>query len=427
MSKRISQLTSAATLAGTELVEVSKLSATVTKTATTISADSTDNSYNDSANGFVTAGFTTGKTIKVSGFTGNVANNITSGVVTSVAAGKIIVGGTDGDVIVTDAAGESVTITQWDSMRSTAQDIAGLASAVTIKDEGTNLTTALSSIDFVGAGVTATTSGANVTVTIPGSVGREILSAARTYYVRTDGSNSNNGLANTSGGAFLTIQKAVDVVCDTLDLAGFAVTIQVADGTYTGAVTLKPLPNNGSCVIQGNSGTPANVLISTTSASCFSSGGSVVQAAGVKYTIKDMKLQTTTSGRGIISQNGAVIVFTNIVFGTCVNEHLYVDRLGVITSSGNYSITGGASAHMQANLGGLIANSGKTITITGTPAFVTAFAIGNMCGVISLSSNSYSGSATGKYYDVQLNAVVQSGVTLPGNAAGTTATGGQYA
>jgi len=81
-----------------------------TKTATTISAVAADNSYNDSGNGFVTAGFEVGDSVVVTGFTGNVANNIAHGVLTSVAAGKIIVGGTDGDVIVDDAAGESVTI-----------------------------------------------------------------------------------------------------------------------------------------------------------------------------------------------------------------------------------------------------------------------------------------------------------------------------
>jgi hypothetical protein len=40
-------------------------------------------------------------------------------------------------------------------------------SELTIKEEGSNLTTAASSIDFVGAGVTATNTGNAVTVTIP--------------------------------------------------------------------------------------------------------------------------------------------------------------------------------------------------------------------------------------------------------------------
>jgi hypothetical protein len=49
--------------------------------------------------------------VTVTGFTGNAANNISGGIVTAVTAGKLTIGGTDGDVLVDDAAGESVTIT----------------------------------------------------------------------------------------------------------------------------------------------------------------------------------------------------------------------------------------------------------------------------------------------------------------------------
>lgn len=114
-------------LDGSELLEVSQRSSTVAITAITISALAADNSYNDSANGFVAAGFAVGNRVNVVGFTGNVVNNIKVGTITALAVGKITIGGTDGDVIVDDAAGESVTISKWESRQTTAQEIADLA------------------------------------------------------------------------------------------------------------------------------------------------------------------------------------------------------------------------------------------------------------------------------------------------------------
>jgi hypothetical protein len=122
---RITDLPAAGTITGDELLEVSQLSTSVTRTATTISAQASDNSYNDSGSGFVTAGFVTGDRVRVSGFTGNTANNILVGVVTDVTAGKLTIGGADGNVIVDDAAGESVTITKWVSRRVAVDDLPG--------------------------------------------------------------------------------------------------------------------------------------------------------------------------------------------------------------------------------------------------------------------------------------------------------------
>lgn len=119
MSLRISELPVAGAIAGTELIELSKLSTTITMTAATISADSTTNSFHDSAGGFLTAGFAVGQSINSSGFTGSAANNKTARVITEVTAEDMVFGGTDGDDIVTDAEGESVTLTSWVSNRTT--------------------------------------------------------------------------------------------------------------------------------------------------------------------------------------------------------------------------------------------------------------------------------------------------------------------
>jgi len=81
-----------------------------TITAATLAAVAVDNTFADSGSGFVTAGFEVGDRVTVTGFTGDLANNLVAGVLTAVAAGTLTIGGTDGDVIVDDAAGESVTI-----------------------------------------------------------------------------------------------------------------------------------------------------------------------------------------------------------------------------------------------------------------------------------------------------------------------------
>lgn len=121
--KRITDLLAASTLLGDELVEVSQVSTTVVLTATTISAQASDNSYNDSGSGFLTAGFAVGDRVRVTGFTGDVANNILVGVVTAVTAGKLTIGGADGNVIADDAAGESVSIAKWTSRRALLSDV----------------------------------------------------------------------------------------------------------------------------------------------------------------------------------------------------------------------------------------------------------------------------------------------------------------
>lgn len=128
-AKTIAELIAADPLGGGELLEVSQLSGAVTITAATISAQASDNSFNDSGSGFVSAGFAEGDRVRVQGFTGDVANNIMTGTITALTAGKMTIGGADGDVIVDDAAGENVTISKWTTRRVTATDIVQLVTA----------------------------------------------------------------------------------------------------------------------------------------------------------------------------------------------------------------------------------------------------------------------------------------------------------
>lgn len=84
---------------------------------------------------------------------------------------------------------------------------AGTATPVTVKDEGSNITTALASLNFVGGGVTATNSSDNVTVTIPGGSGvsaalsAAILANSPTGYWKCDEA-AGTSFADSSGNGF---------------------------------------------------------------------------------------------------------------------------------------------------------------------------------------------------------------------------------
>lgn len=261
-----------------------------------------------------------------------------------------------------------------------------------------------------------------------GGAVRDVLTAARTYYVRADGSDSNDGLANTSGGAFLTIQKAINVVSGELDLVTYDVTINVNDATRTAAVTLKRyLSSGGAVYLVGNAATPANCVISVTSGNCFSTN----DFAG-PYDISGFKLVTTTSGRGLsILGQASTITFKNIDFGACASAHISVANGSSASASGNYSITGSAPWHYGAFSNSTINVSSRTVTITGTPAFSSAFCLAQTTGMVLADSITFSGSATGTRYSLSLNAVANTaggGANyFPGNGAGNTATGAQYA
>lgn len=258
---------------------------------------------------------------------------------------------------------------------------------------------------------------------------RERLTANRTYYVRTDGNDSNTGLVDSAAGAFLTLQAAANAAM-ALDFNGYTVTLKVGAGTYTAGIILtnaRPDPGAGGgspkLVVEGDTSTPANVLLNLTSATCLWADESSVE-------FKGFKLQTTTSGYGIYATNHAVVEFSAIEFGACAQAHIQAYAGSRVRATGNYSISGSSVFHWLAQLAGIIEVGNRTVTITGTPAFSWAFTLVNNVASVICHAMTFNGSATGARYDIASNGVVNTaggGATyLPGNAAGTTATGGQY-
>jgi len=255
---------------------------------------------------------------------------------------------------------------------------------------------------------------------------RERLTADRTYYVRTDGADTNTGLANTAGGAFRTIQKAVDVISASLDAGINQVTIQVGDGTYTEPTTLKTVVGSLAPIIKGNASTPDNVVISTTSANCF-----VFSNAG-RWIVKSLKTQTTSSGRCFTgSGTMSYLTLEAVTFGACASDHILATTGATVNISATCKITGSAASHITVVSGGILSAVSVAYTLTGTPAFSTTFLQSDIGGIAVVNACTFSGAATGVRYIIGLNSVVQTyggGESyLPGSSAGTKATGGQYA
>lgn len=222
MGKSFTEFPAVSSLVAADVALVSKLSATVTITAATLSALASDNSFNDSGSGFVTAGFVAGDKVNVSGFTGNAANNIFQCVITALTAGKMTIGGTDGDVIVDDAAGESVTISKWETHRCVISDI----NAVLLSTKNQSFTGGLRVTSYpigtVSSGTTTIdtgngpqqymTNGGASTIAAPSNDGSCTLlitnngsAGAITWSGFTVGSSTGDALDTTNGHKFLVM------------------------------------------------------------------------------------------------------------------------------------------------------------------------------------------------------------------------------
>jgi hypothetical protein len=269
---------------------------------------------------------------------------------------------------------------------------------------------------------------------VAGSGGRDTLTADRTYYVRTDGNDANTGLVDSSGGAFLTWSYAINFVF-TLDWSKNNVRIK-AGGTGARAWTLTSanrliIPNSavgsGKLILEGDTTTPTNVQLNSIQDIAFFTNTCNTNSVDLKgfHFIQNASQNNTifvkNSGAGITNLSSCNL--GRLTTGSANNQsHLFADN-GKIEAK-TLAITGGGFCHLWMSLAGKIKEVGA-ITLTGTPAFLVYAFIDN--GATSgwyAPSTVYTGSATGKRYDILGGGIsLQGGSStfFPGNAAGTLA------
>lgn len=268
------------------------------------------------------------------------------------------------------------------------------------------------------------------------STTREYLTAVRTYYVRTDGNDSNNGLGDSSSGAFLTVQRAISELYK-LDLGNYGALIQVRPGTYSGpqysAVATVWSPWVGGNALNGPSGlgapvtirgdvnTPSNVVFSATNGSCLrSSYGGNINIEGVRCVVNTSGTALYASALGQITISGAMD------FGPSAGGHISANQNGKVIAAGiNYTVSGGAKYHYSAFGAGSI-EAQATVSLSNGLTFTEAFAWASTLGSLQAINTYPNYVATGKTYDVSFNAVIDSGGQgFPGSVGGSQSTGGE--
>jgi hypothetical protein len=319
-------------------------------------------------------------------------------------------------------SGVPATVVRYEFMNMVQEELAHVVLSAGIGLLKTDNTQLLQAIQAIVAG----------SVPTPPAAGRPRLTANTTLYVSTSGADSNDGL--TAGTPLRTGQAAWNKAIG-LDVNGFTLTIQFADGTYTAPMVcsgiIVGLGAQRGVVIQGNTAAPDNVVFSTTNAECVSAwNGADIDVRCIRVQASGPGGAYTASGCGLFAGNAATINFDNMRFGACGSAHIAA-YAGEVTSDGiPYTIEGGAPTHIAANAGGLVAIQNSFVTITGTPHFSQAFAVAAGNATVLAGNCIFSGGATGPCYLAAANGVLSTLDSnpnyFPGDSAGSVSTGGQY-
>ncbi|NHV29302.1 hypothetical protein [Burkholderia sp. D-99] len=263
---------------------------------------------------------------------------------------------------------------------------------------------------------------------------RTRLTQNTNFYVNAStGSDSNNGL--TSGAAWATITKALTVLQQNYDLAGYTATINVAAGSYAPGIAIGAffgaLASNSVQVVATGLATVTNP--SGGSAACF------YATAGAQFAISGpFTLVNNSNGSSCAQASGwgsILNIGSGLTLGFSAGSHFLANAEGVLNINANYSIAnnGGAGSHYNvANGGSLNVAGGITVTIGTSIGITNAFAFANGLSQINAVGITFSGTSnvTGSRYTSQTNSVINtnSGGTnyFPGSTAGSSSTGGQY-
>lgn len=252
--------------------------------------------------------------------------------------------------------------------------------------------------------------------------GQRVLDGDVTLYVRADGSDSNDGMANTSERAFRTIQAAVTAAQRRYVSTGYSVTIRVNTGVYA---PFRVVGAGTTINIVGDETTPDNCTIASpdNTAPVSASRGATINVSGFAL--------SCVSGSLLLSQDRSSIGVGKCRLGTSGVYQIYVAQNSTITLTDDIEVVGSARSLAVASSSGVFNGASKKITFVGAVSYSIATLWGNN-GTLTVSGMTFGNPAnvSGKRYQADVNGLIWTAGAgtnfVPGTIAGTTGTGGQY-
>jgi len=258
-----------------------------------------------------------------------------------------------------------------------------------------------------------------------GAWARETLTANRTYFVATSGSDSNDCL--TVASACRTKQHVSNLIQSTLDLACNKVIVQSLPGTYTDPLSVTG-PYVGACsrkavqFLGDTSGPYTNVTQSVTNANAFQVND------GASFFIEGF--HCLAAGNGVFTgfcllANGGRIDFGQMNFGQTSGAH--IDAGGnssfIQSMASWYLISGGASLHAVSEANAIIALTDAVIVTLQPVTYAVAFAQVDQSASIIFRGSTMAGycyTSAGKKWNAISNGVIDTGGMAEDWLCGTT-------
>jgi len=300
----------------------------------------------------------------------------------------------------TPTANRTLTLPNASGTIALTSDITG--TSLTIEDEGTALSTAADTLNFVGAGVTASGTGTEKTITIPGA--NTILDISKFQYTATanqttfsGADNDSNSLTYTAGdgvnvylnGVLLdsedyTASNGTSVVLGTGALVGDTLTVTAAGtSSITGTVSsynktefsLNPGATSVSIGTSENTSVNKYVLVFDRMGVSNGPNSVLLNIEDTASTPVDINWQGTTSVGSSASQLNSTDAYNGLSTFHQFDEHIielwrtntsgnkwYLRIMGPYSLSGNYVIQGSNSNTVTGTIGAFVFGTGSSNT-----------------------------------------------------------------